>query len=97
MAVARQYWVGAGLKVKLKKTNDFKVPPEFQRKLQQVPVLKRSFAALTPRRQRGYILYCSGAKQSKTREARVEKSMKRILNGKDWMISAICRSNRAIQ
>jgi uncharacterized protein YdeI (YjbR/CyaY-like superfamily) len=72
----------AGLKVDFKKTTEFTVPEEFQNKLDKLPVLKRAFAALTPGRQRGYILYFSSAKQSKTRESRVEKSMQRILEGK---------------
>jgi uncharacterized protein YdeI (YjbR/CyaY-like superfamily) len=72
----------AGLKVKLKKTSDFKVPQEFQNKLDENPSLKKAFAALTPGRQRGYIFYFSAAKQSKTREARVEKYMPQILKGK---------------
>jgi uncharacterized protein YdeI (YjbR/CyaY-like superfamily) len=72
----------AGLKVKLKKTSDFKVPEEFQKKLDKNPTLKKAFAALTPGRQRGYIFYFSAAKQSKTREARVEKCMPQILMGK---------------
>jgi uncharacterized protein YdeI (YjbR/CyaY-like superfamily) len=72
----------AGLKVKLKKTSDFKVPEEFQEKLDKNPPLKKAFAALTPGRQRGYLFYFSAAKQSKTREARVEKCMPQILMGK---------------
>jgi uncharacterized protein YdeI (YjbR/CyaY-like superfamily) len=72
----------AGLKVKLKKTSDFKVPQEFQSKLDENPSFKKAFAALTPGRQRGYIFYFSAAKQSKTREARVEKYMPQILQGK---------------
>jgi uncharacterized protein YdeI (YjbR/CyaY-like superfamily) len=72
----------AGLKVKLKKTSDFKVPEEFKKKLDEIPSLKKAFAALTPGRQRGYLFYFSGAKQSKTREARVEKFMPQILKGK---------------
>jgi uncharacterized protein YdeI (YjbR/CyaY-like superfamily) len=72
----------AGLKVKLKKTSDFKVPEEFQRKLDENPALKKAFAALTPGRQRGYLFYFSAAKQSKTREARVEKCESQILKGK---------------
>lgn len=72
----------AGLKVKLKKTSDFKVPEEFQRKLDGTPALKKAFSALTPGRQRGYLFYFSAAKQSKTREARVEKCMPQILQGK---------------
>jgi uncharacterized protein YdeI (YjbR/CyaY-like superfamily) len=72
----------AGLKVKLKKVTDYKIPEEFQKKLDEDSALKTAFAALTPGRQRAYILYFSGAKQSKTREARVEKWMPQILNGK---------------
>jgi uncharacterized protein YdeI (YjbR/CyaY-like superfamily) len=72
----------AGLKVKLKKTSEFAIPEEFQKKLDAVPALKTAFAALTPGRQRGYILHFSAAKQSKTRVSRIEKCMQRILNGK---------------
>ena len=72
----------AGLKVNFKKTTDFVIPEEFQNKLDEVPALKTAFEALTPGRQRGYILYFSAAKQSKTRETRVEKCMQQILNGK---------------
>ena len=72
----------AGLKVKLKKTTEFKIPEEFQKKLDKNAALKKAFASLTPGRQRAYIFYFSQAKQPKTREARVEKYMKQILNGK---------------
>jgi uncharacterized protein YdeI (YjbR/CyaY-like superfamily) len=72
----------AGLKVKLKKTSEYKVPEEFQNKLDENPALKTAFKALTPGRQRAYIFYFSQAKQSKTRESRVEKYMQRILNRK---------------
>ena len=72
----------AGLKVKLKKTSDFKIPEEFQKKLNKSPALKKAFDLLTPGRQRAYIFYFSQAKQSKTREQRVEKYMKHILAGK---------------
>ena len=71
----------AGLKVTFKK-NPEPVPEELQNKLEEIPALKTAFYALTPGRQRGYILYFSGAKQSKTREARVEKCMPQILKGK---------------
>jgi uncharacterized protein YdeI (YjbR/CyaY-like superfamily) len=71
-----------GLKVKLKKTSDFKIPEEFQKKLNKSAALKTAFDALTPGRQRAYIFYFSQPKQSKTRESRIEKSMKQILNGK---------------
>ena len=74
----------AGLKVKYKKTKDFKIPEEFQKKLSAKggPALKKAFTALTPGRQRAYIFYFSAPKLSKTREARVEKSIPLILNGK---------------
>ncbi|MCX6353090.1 MAG: YdeI/OmpD-associated family protein [Bacteroidetes bacterium] len=72
----------AGLKVELKKPTEFKVAEEFKTKLDAIPELKIAFEALTPGRQRGYLLYFSAAKQSKTREQRVEKYMSAILNGK---------------
>ena len=72
----------AGLKVEFKKTAEFSMPEEFQNKLNENPALKTAFYALTPGRQRGYLLYFSAAKQSKTREARVEKYMRQILKGK---------------
>src|SRR5437870_3147213 len=71
----------AGLKVKLKKTSDFKTPEEFQNKLDAIPALKTAFDALTPGRQRAYLFYFSQPKQSKTRESRVEKCVPQILNG----------------
>jgi uncharacterized protein YdeI (YjbR/CyaY-like superfamily) len=71
-----------GLEVNYKKTSDFKIPEELQNKLDEIPALKTAFDALTPGRQRGYILYFSAPKQSKTRESRVEKCMQQILNGK---------------
>lgn len=72
----------AGLKVELKKTSDFKIPDEFQNKLDENHELKNAFNALTPGRQKAYILYFSAAKQSKTRVSRVEKYTEQILNGK---------------
>ena len=72
----------AGLKVNFKKTIEFIIPEEFQKKLDKNPALKTAFDALTPGRQRGYIFYFSAPKQSKTRESRVEKCMQQILNGK---------------
>lgn len=71
-----------GLQVKYKKTRDFKIPEEFQSKLDKMPVLKTAFDKLTPGRQRAYIFHFSQPKQSKTRTARVEKYLKQILNGK---------------
>jgi uncharacterized protein YdeI (YjbR/CyaY-like superfamily) len=72
----------AGLKVDFKKTSEFGIPEEFQIKLDKSLALKTAFYALTPGRQRAYILYFSAPKQSKTRESRIEKSRKQILNGK---------------
>jgi uncharacterized protein YdeI (YjbR/CyaY-like superfamily) len=72
----------AGLKVNFKKTTEFKIPEEFQNKLDENPSLKTAFDALTPGRQRAYIFYFSQPKQSKTRESRVEKCMQQILKGK---------------
>lgn len=72
----------AGLKVAFKKPEEFVMATEFQYRLNQVPALKAAFEALTPGRQRGYLLYFSAAKQAKTRESRVEKYMPKILAGK---------------
>ena len=72
----------AGLKVNYKKATEFIIPEEFINKLEEVPGLQDAFDALTPGRQRAYILYFSAPKQSKTRESRVEKCMQQILNGK---------------
>ena len=72
----------AGLTVNFKKTAEFAIPEEFQKKLDEIPALKAAFDALTPGRQRGYILHFSAPKQSKTRESRIEKQMKQILKGK---------------
>jgi len=72
----------SGRKVKLKETSDFEIPDEFQAKLDEMPALKDAFRALTPGRQRAYIFYFSSAKQSKTRQSRVEKCIPKILAGK---------------
>jgi uncharacterized protein YdeI (YjbR/CyaY-like superfamily) len=72
----------AGLEVSYKKTSEFAIPEEFQNRLDESPVLKKAFRALTPGRQRGYLLYFSAAKQSKTREARIAKCEQQILKGK---------------
>lgn len=72
----------AGLKVNLKKTDEFIVADEFQSKLNTIPALKAAFEALTPGRQKAYLLHFAQPKQSSTREARVEKWMPQILNGK---------------
>lgn len=72
----------AGLKVEMKQTADYEFPQEFQQKLDADPALKAAFEALTPGRQRAYLTYFLSAKQSKTREARVEKYIPQILDGK---------------
>ena len=72
----------AGLEVDFKKTTEFKIPDEFQTKLDESPALRTAFNALTPGRQRAYILYFSQPKQSKTRTSRVEKYMQQILDRK---------------
>ena len=72
----------AGLQVNFKKTAEFRMPEEFQKKLDEIPALKTAFAALTPGRQRAYLLHFSQPKQSKTRESRVEKCVPQILDGK---------------
>lgn len=72
----------AGLKVELKKTAEYQMPIEFQTVLDEMPELKTAFYALTPGRQRGYLLYFNSAKQSKTRESRIEKHIEQILKGK---------------
>jgi uncharacterized protein YdeI (YjbR/CyaY-like superfamily) len=72
----------AGLKVPLKKTTEYDIPEEFKKKLDKSKALKTAFRALTPGRQRAYILFFSAPKQSKTREARVEKSIPQILSGR---------------
>ena len=71
----------AGLKVNYKRKPQ-PIPEGLQNKLDEIPALKAAFEALTPGRQRGYILYFSGAKQSKTRVSRVKKCMPQILKGK---------------
>ncbi|MDR6922678.1 MULTISPECIES: YdeI family protein [Chryseobacterium] len=72
----------SGAKVEMKKTKEFEMPQEFQDKLDEDPVLKDAFESLTPGRQRAYLLHFSSAKQSKTRETRIEKCIPQILDGK---------------
>lgn len=77
----------AGLKVDFHQPAERLIPAEFQSKSDQIPALKAAFEALTPGRQRAYLLYFSTPKQSRTRAARVEKCMQQILGGKglnDW-------------
>lgn len=71
----------SGAKVEMKKTKEFEMAEEFQEKLDQDPVLQEAFKALTPGRQRAYLLHFSSAKQSKTREARIEKCIPQIMDG----------------
>ncbi|MDW7616742.1 YdeI family protein [Peribacillus simplex] len=72
----------AGLEVNFKSNTEFIIPEELQNKFDEIPALKTAFEALTPGRQRAYILYFSQPKQSKTRVSRVEKYMQQILDGK---------------
>jgi len=72
----------AGLKVVMKTTAEYKMPDEFKIVLEDMPELEKAFYALTPGRQKAYLLYFSAAKQAKTREARIEKYVEKILNGK---------------
>ncbi|MFT4414185.1 YdeI/OmpD-associated family protein [Fredinandcohnia humi] len=72
----------AGLEVNFKKNTDFTIPEELQKKFEEIPALKTAFEALTPGRQRAYILYFTKPKQSKTRESRIGKYIQQILNGK---------------
>lgn len=71
-----------GLKVDFKKTNEFDMPEEFRNSLKKNPALKKAFTALTPGRQRAYLLHFAGPKQPKTRESRIEKCTPQILRGK---------------
>lgn len=75
----------AGLKVEMKKTEDYEVPQELQERLDNDPGFKTAFQALTPGRQRGYIFYFSQPKQAKTRIARIEKFVPHIMEGKGYM------------
>jgi uncharacterized protein YdeI (YjbR/CyaY-like superfamily) len=72
----------SGLKVKLKQHSDYVMPEELQKKLDATPRFRKAFLALTPGRQRGYMIYIAAPKQAKTREARVEKCIQPILDGK---------------
>ncbi|RKP51715.1 hypothetical protein D7Z26_16945 [Cohnella endophytica] len=72
----------SGLQVSFKKETEYTIPEELQNKFVEIPDLKTAFEALTPGRQRGYLLHFSAAKQSKTRESRIEKYLPHILNGK---------------
>lgn len=72
----------SGAKVEMKKTAEFSFPEELERKMDQIPALRTAFEQLTPGRQRAYLLHFSSAKQSKTRESRIEKCAPRILDGK---------------
>jgi uncharacterized protein YdeI (YjbR/CyaY-like superfamily) len=75
----------SGAKVEMKKTSEYPVVEEFKKKLKATPALKKAFEALTPGRQRGYLMYFSQAKQAATREARVEKCVKAIMEGKGML------------
>lgn len=85
--ILRQYMFEAveieesGAKVEMKKTKEFEIAEEFKEKLDQNPALQKAFKALTPGRQRAYLLHFSSAKQSKTRESRIEKCIPQIMDG----------------
>lgn len=72
----------AGLEVEFKKNTEFAIPEELQNKFNELPALKTAFEALTPGRQRAYLFYFSQPKQSRTRESRIEKQVRQILDGK---------------
>ncbi|MET4082039.1 uncharacterized protein YdeI (YjbR/CyaY-like superfamily) [Pedobacter sp. UYP30] len=72
----------SGAKIEMKKTTEYKIPEEFQTALDEISGLTTAFKKLTPGRQRGYLLYFSSAKQSKTRNERIEKYLQKILEGK---------------
>ena len=72
----------SGAKVVFRKTNEFAMPDEFKKRLSKDRTMKKAFESLTPGRQRGYLLHFSSAKQTKTREARIEKNIPNILDGK---------------
>lgn len=72
----------SGVKIEMKKTTEYKIPVEFQAALNEMNELKTSFDKLTPGRQKGYLLYFASAKQSKTRNERIEKYIPKILDGK---------------
>lgn len=74
----------SGKQVALKKTEEYPVPDELQAKFDEMPDFQTAFETLTPGRQRGYLLYFADAKQPKTREARIEKYMQKIFEGKGW-------------
>lgn len=74
----------AGLKVEMKKTDEFPMPEELENKFQEDPGFKAAFESLTPGRQRGYLLHFTQAKQSATRTSRIEKAMPKIFEGKGW-------------
>lgn len=74
----------AGLKVKFKKASEYTIPEELKNKFEGNPALKKAFEALTPGRQKGYLLYFSAPKQSKTRDSRIESYTQRILDGKGF-------------
>jgi uncharacterized protein YdeI (YjbR/CyaY-like superfamily) len=83
----------AGLKISYKKITEFKVPEEFQNQLDRSSALKTAFKALTPGRQRAYLIYFSAPKQSKTRDARIEKYRQKILDKKGFMDEYKSRKN----
>ena len=81
----------AGLKVNYKPTSEFKMPGEFKNKLKAYPALKKAFGALTPGRQRGYLLYFSSAKQSARGRRGLKNARQKFWRGRGWMIKPIQR------
>lgn len=74
----------SGKKVEMKKVVDYPIPQEFQKALTEDNLLNKAFYSLTPGRQKGYLFYFNQAKQTKTRESRIEKYYQKILNGKGF-------------
>jgi len=75
----------AGLRVERKKTSEFPVPEELTARFRRDARFKRAFEALTPGRQRSYLYHFAAAKQSATREARIEKAMPAIFEGRGFL------------
>lgn len=82
----------SGKKVTLKTASEYPVPEEFQKALDENIAFKTSFYRLTPGRQKGYLFYFNQAKQSKTRESRIEKYYKKFLTEKVWMIDLLFKN-----
>lgn len=75
----------SGAKVELKKAADYDIPEELQVKFAELPAFRVAFEALTPGRQRGYLIHFAQAKQPQTRIVRIEKYIEKIFEGKGMM------------